>query len=137
MTQLKDLSNNFTPELLLFCWKDLKHSYKMKRNFYFREFCVSAISLRWFLKVSSLIRSGKLDYSKYLESYKFSRRSLRNFKYLVLQKAFIIVLKPFFSKYLKAYNFTLTDCLRVVFHRVKVSLLFNKEIAGLKILYIT
>lgn len=122
MTYIKELRSKVTPEFLIFCWKDIKCAHKLKQKFYFQDAFILPISLSWFSRASSFVKRGKFNYSEYLKSYRVansrfkSDKTTSNYsKYLVLQKAFTVLLTPYFSKYLEPYTFNLTGCLRIVY----------------------
>ena len=96
MAHLRSLFCELTPQLLSFCWKDIKYSYKLTCKFSLRPFHSFYIPFRWFVKVSYLLKQGKLKYSKYVsKQYSVNKdlfivnNAVNNFKHLVLQKALI------------------------------------------------
>jgi len=103
---MQNILNGITSDLLFFLWKSLKSENKLFRKLYSRQQKTLPLSSNWFKKASFSIRSGKLDYSKYLGcSDSFVSRPgflgvrLNNLKALIIHKAFIFVMKPYFLSF--------------------------------------
>lgn len=116
------LLDKVSSELLFFCWKDLRRDSNLLllNNTFVYEKSTYFIPLSWFFKVSKLIKLGYLDYSKYLCTPKldselfFNKKVFKKYiKGLIIQRAFLFVLKPYFLMYRGYYSFNLTHCLRV------------------------
>lgn len=101
-----------TPELLFLCWRNLivrknKSSFsRINENNFFEP-----LSKNWFKKTSDLINSGDFDYKIFRKKLYFynpqaCKKILNSVKCLVVQSAFIFVLRFHFSNYfLDCYNF--------------------------------
>lgn len=98
-----------TSELLVLCWRDLlikeKNSnciYNNKRRFF------EPLSKNWFKKTSYLISTGNFNYKIFneklsLAKHPYTKNLLKKLKLLIIQNAFIVVLRVYFNNYLLGY----------------------------------
>ena len=101
---MQGVLNRISSDLLFFLWKRLRSDNKLFRKLYFKQQNFLPLSSNWFKKTAFSIRSGNFDYSKYLGcSDSFISRPgflgvpLNNLKALVIRKAFVFVMRPYFS----------------------------------------
>lgn len=114
-----NLINYITPEFLFFSWKQIKYQSKIKGMFIRKKF-IEPPSNFWFLKTSYLIRSGQFYYFCFPTlisplpsvSDNFLLGSLINLKLIIIQNAFLMLIKPFFY-YSNTIFYNSSECLRI------------------------
>jgi len=106
-----------TSELLILCWQDLLAKEKDFNTGYNNKRFFEPLSKNWFTKTSYLISSGNFNYKIFnenlsLSKYSSSKSLLKKLKFLVIQNAFLVVLRVYFDNYfLSYYNFCGVDIL--------------------------
>lgn len=116
-----NLLNFVTPEFLFFSWKQIKVKTKMHNMFFEKKFFYPPSRL-WFIKTSLLIRKSNFYYSYLFTSTFVSSfldnlfiSSFINLKFLIIQNAFLILMKPFFYN-LGRNSYNLSKYLRTELH---------------------
>lgn len=112
------LLSYITPELLFLCWRNLLITGKDINLIYVNEKNFSEpLSKNWFKKTSALIKSANFNYEifnkdLYLPKHRVTKTFLNKVKCLIIQNAFIFVLRFQFDDYFSnCYNFCDTDIL--------------------------
>lgn len=98
-----------TSELLVLCWQDLIVKEKNSSTIYnnHQKF-FEPLSKNWFKKTSYLIINGNFNYKIFNENLSLSKYSstkslLKKLKFLIIQNAFMIVLRVYFNNYFLSY----------------------------------
>lgn len=113
------LKNSITSNLLYYSWINLKNNRDNVFDLTFKS-NIEPLSKYWFEKTSFLIRSGNYLYSNkdnLLSSDRnvnFSNKiSSSSVKDKIVENAFLILLKLFFSTSFNSKNINLTECVRL------------------------
>nr|YP_009137058.1 maturase [Euglena viridis]AJF21611.1 maturase [Euglena viridis] len=89
----------FTSEFLLFSWNDLKNNKNFYLNFQNSKKNFYPISKLWFIRVSTLIQSGRFLYkTKKKKKFLFmsNKKKIHNIKIQILENAFLLIMQPYF-----------------------------------------
>jgi hypothetical protein len=113
-----NLKSLITREFLYYSWIDLKNK---EKSFYSssKVWVLEPLSKAWFEKTSFLIRRGDFIYNQKkisgFNKFFFIRKklSLRKVKNKIIENAFLILLKPYFSDSSFIKDLNLTECVRL------------------------
>lgn len=117
------LKNSVTSELLYYSWINLKNNneglFESKASSF-----LEPLSKYWFDKASSLIRNGTYRYTinNILKTgslaYSYKKTFLGKLKNKIIENAFLLLLKPYFSFGSNLENINLTECLRLLLNNL-------------------
>lgn len=92
------LIDKLTADFLFFSWQALNKNILITKQLNC-PYVVRPPSRAWFLKVSSLIRCGRIFYDKFIFNV-HSDSSLRCLRASIIQNSIFLIVKPFFDEYL-------------------------------------
>lgn len=113
------LKEKFTFELLYFVWKNLSlKRFKFRTIYLSKEKINKSIPFSWLKRVVYLVNKGKFKYFMYFTKFSYAqnclKKSLKILKFSILETAFFLILRPFFSDYLSFNYLNLKEILRLL-----------------------